>query len=187
MSKLKEANNLVDIAFDEGFETFGKLAKAEKKMKTLLDMCGKKRRVQEEDDELEECGMDGIPGGIPGGHMMRGGMMGGGSMNKGIAKVDYMRDEEGYEDTYDTVPTSDEPNDIPHEPGQSGIQLYKAIRRQLGELRRLNEDAKAEYRKYFNSMLKKYGVSSPAQLDADQKKEFFDSVDAGWKAKKETD
>jgi hypothetical protein len=36
-------------------------------------------------------------------------------------------------------------------------------------------------------MLKKYGVSSPAELDDEKKKKFFDDVDKGWQAKKETD
>lgn len=46
----------------------------------------------------------------------------------------------------------------------------------------LVEEDKEEYQKYFNSMLDKYGVSSPAELDDEKKKEFFDAVDKGWKA-----
>jgi len=33
---------------------------------------------------------------------------------------------------------------------------------------------------YFTSMLKKYGVSSPSELSDEDKKKFFDDVDAGW-------
>jgi hypothetical protein len=36
-------------------------------------------------------------------------------------------------------------------------------------------------------MLEKFGVSSPAELEGDKKKEFFDAVDKGWKGKKEND
>lgn len=45
----------------------------------------------------------------------------------------------------------------------------------------------AEYKAFFNKMLKKYGVKDPSELDAENKKKFFDEVDAGWKADKETD
>lgn len=49
----------------------------------------------------------------------------------------------------------------------------------------INEES--SYQEFFNKMLKKYGVSSPDELEGDQKKKFFDEVDKGWKAKKETD
>ena len=44
-----------------------------------------------------------------------------------------------------------------------------------------------EYQKFFNATLKKWGVSSPDELEAGKKKEFFDYVDKNWKANKETD
>lgn len=43
-----------------------------------------------------------------------------------------------------------------------------------------------EYRKFFNKMMKIYGISSPDELDKEKRKEFFDAVDAGWKADHET-
>jgi len=147
----KEANELVDVAFDEGFEIFGKLVKAQKKLDQLLD-----------------C------------------MMGGGPFNKGIADPE---SEEEYEDAYDALPNDGEkvgPNDISHVPDQDGNALYKAIRRQLGEWKMLNEDGREAYKKYFDGMLKKFGVSSPAQLDDEKKKAFFNAVDKGWKTKKES-
>ena len=49
----------------------------------------------------------------------------------------------------------------------------------------INEES--SYQEYFNKMLKKYGVSSPDELSDADKKKFFDEVDKGWKAKKETD
>jgi len=51
----------------------------------------------------------------------------------------------------------------------------------------LNEQEKSSYQKFFTSMLKKHKVTSPAQLTGDKKKKFFDDVDKGWKAKKESD
>ena len=46
---------------------------------------------------------------------------------------------------------------------------------------------KAEYQKFFNATLKKFGVSSPAELKGDKKKEFFDYVDKNWKGDNESD
>ena len=39
---------------------------------------------------------------------------------------------------------------------------------------------KEAYQKFFNSLLKKFGVSSPSELEGDKKKEFYDALDAGW-------
>jgi hypothetical protein len=43
------------------------------------------------------------------------------------------------------------------------------------------------YDKYFKSMLKKWKIKSFKDLPKDKQKKFFDEVDAGWNAKKETD
>jgi len=39
---------------------------------------------------------------------------------------------------------------------------------------------KEEYTKFFNSAMKKFGVTSPDQLKGDKQKEFYDYVDANW-------
>jgi hypothetical protein len=39
---------------------------------------------------------------------------------------------------------------------------------------------KEAYQKFFNSLLKKYGVDSPSELKGDKKKKFFNAVDKGW-------
>ena len=44
-----------------------------------------------------------------------------------------------------------------------------------------------EYQKFFNKALAKFKVSSPKELEGDKEQEFYDYVDAGWKADKETD
>jgi hypothetical protein len=49
----------------------------------------------------------------------------------------------------------------------------------------VNEET--EYQKFFKSKLKEFGVSSPAELKDDEKKKFFDEVDAEYKGKKEED
>jgi len=44
-----------------------------------------------------------------------------------------------------------------------------------------------DYEAFFNSALKKFGVSSPADLKGDQKKKFYDYVDANWKGENEVE
>jgi hypothetical protein len=53
----------------------------------------------------------------------------------------------------------------------------------------LNEEkAKSEkYKAFFAKMLKKFGVSSPNELDDEKKKAFYDAVDKGWKGEDELD
>ena len=41
---------------------------------------------------------------------------------------------------------------------------------------------KAAYQKFFKAALKKFGVSSPAELSGDKEKEFYNYVDKNWKA-----
>ncbi len=46
---------------------------------------------------------------------------------------------------------------------------------------------KEAYQKFFNGMLKKFGVKSADELDDDKKKEFYDEIDAGWEGDNEED
>jgi hypothetical protein len=55
----------------------------------------------------------------------------------------------------------------------------------IDNMLRLNE--MSAYQKFFKSRLKKWGVKSPSSLSPEKKKEFFNSIDKDWKAKKETD
>ena len=76
---------------------------------------------------------------------------------------------------------------------QGAGQVFKEIMQQkvadrLDVERRtiFKEDSSEAYKKYFNSMLKKWNVSSPADIPADKKDDFFKAVDAGYKAKNES-
>jgi len=44
-----------------------------------------------------------------------------------------------------------------------------------------------KYQKFFNAALKKFGVKSPAELEGDKKKEFFDYVDKNYEGDNEAD
>ena len=76
---------------------------------------------------------------------------------------------------------------------QSAGQVFKEIMQQkvadrLDIERRtvFKEDSSEAYKKYFNSMLKKWNVSSPDDIPADKKDDFFKAVDKGYKAKNES-
>jgi hypothetical protein len=59
---------------------------------------------------------------------------------------------------------------------------------QLKELvAQITEEEMTKYQKFFQSVLKKFGVSSPAELKGDKKKEFFNYVDKNYDAENETD
>ena len=49
------------------------------------------------------------------------------------------------------------------------------------------ESKKEKYQKFFQAALKKFGVKSPAELDGDKKKEFFDYVDKNYEGDNEAD
>jgi len=44
---------------------------------------------------------------------------------------------------------------------------------------------KEEYQKFFNATMKKFGVKSPSELKGDDKKKFYDAIDAGWEGDNE--
>jgi len=48
-------------------------------------------------------------------------------------------------------------------------------------------DKQKKYQAFFQKALKKFGVKSPAELEGEKKKEFFDYVDANYEADNETD
>ena len=41
-----------------------------------------------------------------------------------------------------------------------------------------------EYQEFFRSMMKKWGIKSPNELDDGKKKKFFDNVSKEWKKRK---
>jgi len=48
-------------------------------------------------------------------------------------------------------------------------------------------DKQKKYQKFFDKALKKFGVKSPAELEGEKKKEFFDYVDKNYEADNESD
>ena len=71
-------------------------------------------------------------------------------------------------------------------------QYTKSWTQALNEVYNRNEGAieeatgdKEAYQKFFQSALKKFGVSSPAELKGPKEKEFYDYVDKNWKGDNE--
>ena len=50
---------------------------------------------------------------------------------------------------------------------------------------RLKNEEEHEYQKFFQTVLKKFKVDSPAELDDEGKKKFFNYIDANWKGDNE--
>ena len=55
----------------------------------------------------------------------------------------------------------------------------------LIEASRKVAESSAEYKKFFDGALKKFGVTSPAELDDAKKKEFFDYIDKNYNSEDE--
>ena len=64
-----------------------------------------------------------------------------------------------------------------------GSDEYRKYMERLtpGETIKEKSGDKEAYQKFFNSALKKFGVKSPAELEDDKKKEFYDYIDKNWK------
>ena len=63
----------------------------------------------------------------------------------------------------------------------------KATVSQIKEIIREVIKEETEYQAFFKKALEKFGANSPADLDGDKKKEFFNYVDANWKGKGEVE
>jgi hypothetical protein len=55
------------------------------------------------------------------------------------------------------------------------------------DVKKEESDKQKKYQAFFQKALKKFGVDSPAELEGDKKKEFFDYVDKNYEADNEED
>jgi len=72
--------------------------------------------------------------------------------------------------------------------GKGGAETAKKMKKakepEPGQMAEASGDKEA-YKKFFNAALKKFKVSSPAELKDDQKKKFYDYIDKNWDADNE--
>jgi len=66
-------------------------------------------------------------------------------------------------------------------------KVGSAIKKKFQKNEYVNEASgdKEAYQKFFNGALKKFKVGSPAELKGDQKKKFYDYIDANWEGDNE--
>ena len=67
--------------------------------------------------------------------------------------------------------------------------LYEDMGHIIGRYYDVNEESgdKAEYEKFFNGALKKFGVGSPDELGDEAKAKFFNYIDKNWQGDNESD
>jgi hypothetical protein len=65
-------------------------------------------------------------------------------------------------------------------------KVMREVQKKLKEKELPEEEGDGdEYQKFVQTMLKKFGVKSPAELSPEKKKEFYDALDAGWEGDNE--
>ena len=73
--------------------------------------------------------------------------------------------------------------------GDVAVDLAKKFKREaqvMGEsVNEAQSGGKEEYQKFFNAALKKFKVKSPAELKGENKKKFYDYIDANWEGDNE--
>ena len=66
-------------------------------------------------------------------------------------------------------------------------KVMREVQKKLNDKEVSEEEGdKEEYTAFVNKTLKKYGVKSPAELSPEDKKRFYNELDAGWEADDET-
>jgi len=71
--------------------------------------------------------------------------------------------------------------------GEGGVETAKKMKKAKEPAPNISEASgdKEAYKKFFDAALKKFKVSSPAELKGDQKKKFFDYIDKNWEGDNE--
>ena len=72
---------------------------------------------------------------------------------------------------------------------RGGAETAKKMKRakepEPGQMAEAQSGDKEAYKKFFNAALKKFKVNSPAELKGDNKKKFYDYIDANWEGDNE--
>ena len=99
------------------------------------------------------------------------------------------KEEVEIDEKHDTHVDPKSRDELDKEPdGQGGAETAKKMKRAQepapGQMAEASGDKEA-YKKFFNAALKKFKVSSPAELKGDDKKKFFDYIDKNWEGDNE--
>ena len=70
-------------------------------------------------------------------------------------------------------------------PSDTAKKIKRALEPAPNQMAEAQSGDKEAYKKFFDAALKKFKASSPADLKGDQKKKFFDYIDANWEGDNE--
>jgi len=106
------------------------------------------------------------------------------------AKKGYTHDKPEVDEVAEPEPKGEKEFKDKHVIKKSGAKkdgsIVKEAKKEEPEVEE-ESDKQKKYRAFFDKALKKFGVSSPAELEGDKKKEFFDYVDKNYEADSEED
>lgn len=110
--------------------------------------------------------------------------------HKALAKKGYTHEKPDVAEVAEPIAKGEKDFKAKHKIKKSGENedgsVVKEAKKDEEEVDEESEKQK-KYRAFFNSALKKFGVKSPAELEGDKKKEFFDYVDKNYNADNESD
>jgi len=109
---------------------------------------------------------------------------------KNVAETAKVHTESLKEDWFDKVTVSRNMKELNTHSKQERMQgLYEDMGNIIGRYYEISEDITedSDYETFFQSALKKFDASSPADMDNEKKKKFFNYVDKNYDAKDEKD
>ena len=100
------------------------------------------------------------------------------------------KEEVDLDEKHDTHVDPKDRDELDKEPdARGGAETAKKMKRAKepapGQMAEAQSGDKEAYKKFFNAALKKFKVNSPAELKGDDKKKFYDYIDANWDADNE--
>jgi hypothetical protein len=113
----------------------------------------------------------------------------GGAVKKGAKKagaaIKKSAEEVELDEKHDTHVNPKDREELGTEPSDTAKKMKRSKEPAAGQMTEAQSGGKEEYQKFFNAALKKFKVSSPADLKGDDKKKFYDYVDKNWEGDNE--
>jgi hypothetical protein len=115
------------------------------------------------------------------------------AIEEGEAIIDaaqMIKKETKLSEKHDTHVDPKDRDELDKEPdARGGAETAKKMKRAKepapGQMAEAQSGDKEAYKKFFNAALKKFKVNSPAELKGDDKKKFYDYIDANWEGDNE--
>jgi len=94
------------------------------------------------------------------------------------------KEEVGLDEKHDTHVDPKDREELDKAPSDTAKKMKKAQEPAPNQMAEASGDKEA-YKKFFDAALKKFKVSSPAELKGEDKKKFFDYIDKNWEGDNE--